>query len=124
MPEYSFKKQERLNSRKVISRMFEEGKSIHFFPLRILYLKKPQNDVPATMAVVIPKRLIKKAVHRNLLKRRIRESYRLYKPEFRGLLEKSSKQYYLIIIYQSEKIENSDVIDVQLKKALNKLSEK
>ena len=122
MPRFTFNKEEKLKSRKLISQLFQEGKNISFPPLRLKYLEKPISINPAAVAVVVPKRVIKKAVDRNLLKRRMRESYRLFKPEFYELLNKSGRQVNLMVIYQSGKIEDYKTIDAQLKKALRKLA--
>ncbi len=43
---------------------------------------------PALMAVSVPKRLFKRAVDRNLMKRRIREAYRLQKPGLYAALKR------------------------------------
>jgi len=122
MPGLNFKKEERLYSRKVISQLFREGDTINCFPLRIIFLEKNQILFPSAVAVIVPKKNIKKAVDRNLIKRRIKESYRLYKSEFYSLLEKSGKQVSLIILYQSTEITDYKTIDRQLKKALHKFA--
>jgi ribonuclease P protein component len=87
-----------------------------------VYLKKLPGKYPAEMGVVVPKRTIRKATDRNLIKRRIRESYRLFKPEFYDLLNESGKQFAFMVIYQSEKIVEYDVINESLLKALHKLA--
>jgi len=123
MPRFTFKKEERLKSRLSISRLFQEGRSINFSPLRILYLSKPPGPYPAEMGVAVPKRIIRKASDRNLIKRRMRESYRLFKPQFYKLLNDNGKQFSFMVIYQSEKIEDFKTINESLQKALRKLAQ-
>ena len=73
----SFPKRERLCNIKAITSLFESGKSSFTFPLKIYY--KPNTLNYNRIVITVPKRNHKKAVDRNLIKRRIRESWRLYK---------------------------------------------
>lgn len=73
---FSLPKSERLSGQKAVSALFEGGKSLTAGCLRCKYL--PGSEV-SRIVVTVPKRLFKRAVKRNLLKRRIREAYRLQK---------------------------------------------
>lgn len=76
----TFKKNERLKSRKAILRLMSRGTRVEASPILAKYSFNPQEQDPANkIMVVAPKKLFKKAVDRNLLKRRIREAYRLNK---------------------------------------------
>ena len=121
MQGYSFHKEERLKSRKLISSLFREGQSVYFHPLRVLYREKETERYPAKIAISIPKKFIRHAVTRNLLKRRIREAYRLNKPAYYEAMNNKEKQYYLMVLYQSEKIFGYRYIEQQLNKSLEKL---
>lgn len=73
-------KEERLKSRKLIERLYTEGKSIKKFPLKMVFLQTEHtSSYPAQCGVSVPKRNFKKAVDRNRIKRLLRESYRLQK---------------------------------------------
>ena len=77
---HTFGREEKLKSRKIIGRLYTEGKSIKAFPLRMVYLQTDHtSDFPCQAAVSVPKRNFKKAVDRNRNKRLLRESYRLQK---------------------------------------------
>ena len=72
-----FPKEEKLTSIIRIQEIFDKGTVLFIHPLKIYYLP---NDCPYNRVLItVPKRLHKKAVSRNLLKRRIREAYRLNK---------------------------------------------
>ena len=78
-----FPKKERLKGRQLIERLFTEGKSMTAFPLKLIYLKTtlPKN-VPIQATFSVSKRVFKRAVHRNRVKRQMREAYRLQKATF------------------------------------------
>lgn len=76
------------------------------------------------MAVSVPKRLFKRAVDRNLLKRRIREAYRLNKSDLFYLLQQKELKLVLVIQYQHKEIAGFHTIEEGLTKGLVKLLEK
>lgn len=75
----SLKKTERLKKRDDIQRLFKQGDSIYEHPIKLYHLKvekKEEDPSPLLFGVSVPKKKFKRAVDRNLLKRRIREAYR------------------------------------------------
>ena len=71
-------KKERLCGKTSISKLLAKGKHGNAPNMRYLCLKGTGNEENGIM-VSVPKKLFKRAVKRNLLKRRIRESYRKQK---------------------------------------------
>ncbi|MFC3415849.1 ribonuclease P protein component [Algoriphagus hitonicola] len=80
---YRFPKNERLCAQKLIKELFNEGSSFFLYPFKVLYLKKDSLECHQVL-ISISKKKVKKAVHRNHLKRRIKESYRLNKHSLRA----------------------------------------
>ena len=89
--------QERLKSRKLIGRLYTEGKVIKAFPLRMVYIQtKHTSGFPAQVGVSVPKRNFKKAVDRNRIKRLLRETYRKQKYT---VYDAANKPYVFMISY-------------------------
>ncbi|HRS53308.1 MAG TPA: ribonuclease P protein component [Bacteroidales bacterium] len=84
----TFKKKERLHKKKEINFLFDKP-NLLIIPSFKLIWKKTNIDasIPLKIMIIVPKKNIKKAVKRNLIKRRIKEAYR--------------KNKYLIIDYLS-----------------------
>lgn len=77
-PSFTFSKGERLCGKSSISALLASGKWGTSSHLRYCWKQNPDGEVNRLM-VSVPKRFFKRAVKRNLLKRRLRESYRLQK---------------------------------------------
>lgn len=75
----SFGRQERLKSKEQIGQLFAEGKQLSVFPIKLIYRSVETQDVPIKTAVTVSKKNFKSAVHRNRIKRLLREAYRLHK---------------------------------------------
>lgn len=91
------------------------------YPFRIIYSPVNMAKFPASVSISVPKRLFKKAVDRNLLKRRIREAYRLNKPEFYDLLGEENIRLNLVIQYTHGEISDYKTIQRGLSKGLKKM---
>lgn len=75
---FSLKKHEILRSKKEIKELFENGSSFFLYPFKVQYLPN-SNSQNNQVLFTVSKRNFKKAVDRNLLRRRMREAYRLNK---------------------------------------------
>lgn len=84
MERYGLSRAERLRGQKCVGRIFAEGKSGFVFPFRYHYLIDRTEGAAAAMMVSVPKKMFKRAVKRNLFKRRTREAYRLEKAVLTG----------------------------------------
>jgi len=81
MKKHTFPKEERLCSKRLIDSLFRNGSSFFIYPYRITYLRVEGLQPPVQVLLSVSKRRFRHAVHRNLLKRRMREAYRLQKNE-------------------------------------------
>lgn len=107
----TFSKRERLSRKKIIDLLFEKGNKFWLPPFKIVWMNHPEdNSAPAQVLIVIPKQRIKKAVSRNLIKRRIREAYRKNKSSFYDFLHEHDSNCAFAVIYTSDEIaEYSDI---------------
>lgn len=97
--DFSFSKNEKLKSRKVIDSLFTEGKSVGKYPLRLVYVEvENEEEPPIKMGVSVSKKHFKHAVDRNYFKRVLRECYRLNKSL---LLDNIQKKYAIMFFYQT-----------------------
>lgn len=77
---FTFSKEERLCNKRLISGLYHSGSSFLVYPLRIQWqLVESRETVFSQALFSVPKRAFKKAVSRNVIKRRMREAYRLHR---------------------------------------------
>lgn len=78
MGSFSLPKSERLYKKKDIQELFDKGSSFYLYPFRVLVQKHSAQEINQVLFSV-SKKNFKRAVDRNLIKRRMREAYRLNK---------------------------------------------
>ena len=120
---YSFSKEERLCSIKLIDKLYHNGSSFLVYPFRIVWMREPLDSKnPAQVLISVPKKKFKRAVDRNLLKRRIREVYRRQKSEhLYQFLEEHSSTIIFSINYIGNEIGEYMFIEKKFHAALVKL---
>lgn len=115
-------KSERISSVKAIDVLVAKGRYVSSGPLRCCFMQaSPGEDgvMPCSrMMVSVPKRFFKRAVKRNLLKRRIREAYRLQK----GLLSFDGVQ--MMFVYSSKEVADFQQIFASLQEIVNQINER
>ncbi len=84
MGSFSFPKSERLNKKKTIQELFDKGSSFYLHPFRVHFQKCSDVEPAHQVMFSVSKRNFKKATDRNLIKRRMREAYRLNKAALTG----------------------------------------
>ncbi|MBJ2174286.1 ribonuclease P protein component [Aureibaculum sp. A20] len=119
---FSLKKEEKLKSKILIGELFEKGKSLSKFPLRLVYLKSEHSsNYPIKVAFSAPKRRFKKAVDRNRIKRLMREAYRKNKHILYSNIE---EKYIIMFTYLDENELKYVEIEEKLILLLKRLSDK
>lgn len=117
---HTFRKNERLCSRLLIETLFEKGQGATFFPLRVVWMEtRIHQPVPAQVAFSVPKRKFKKAVHRNRIKRLMREVYRLSKHELYQRI--GDRQFAVMIIFIGVEEPSLESLDKAWQKFISKL---
>ncbi len=138
----TFRKNERLANFRLQAMLFSEGNSFFQYPFRIHWLSVSQDEkidkplkgkpihpdatfsYPAKCLISVSKRQIRKAVHRNRIKRLIRETYRKNKNRLYTFLNTESLVILVAFIYTAKTIMTYAEIASAMQKAMDKLSRK
>ena len=118
----TFGKNERLCRTKLIDEIFENGRIFHTSLFKVVWIKS-SISLPsrAQVAVSVPKRSIRLAVTRNLIKRRIREAYRKQKHLLYSLLDSENIRVTFVIIYRLSSVAEYNVIEKSVGELIEKL---
>jgi ribonuclease P protein component len=123
MQKATYKRAQKLKSRKQIELLFSKKQSISVYPIRISYLitNGEASNEYLKAGVGSSKRNFKRAVDRNRVKRLLRESFRLHKLPLEQYL--TEKQTHLITFfhYYSRTILTQEEQHEKMKIAIDKL---
>ena len=115
---FTFKKTERLCTKKDIESLYSAGKHKTFPPLKIYWKKTVfEGPVRARVVISVPKRIFKRAVDRNLIKRQIREVYRLNKNKLTDTFSEKQVQADLLVLFVGSKHPEITELETALLKA-------
>ena len=112
----SFRKEERLCSRRLIDQLYTEGHKLMAFPFSVQWMK---TDGPCQVMIVAPKRKFHHAVDRNRVRRLTRECYRVRKATLYSFLQEHNTSIVFSMVYVHNEILSCE----QLGKKMDKLFE-
>ena len=125
MKKFKFPKTQKLKSDKSIDELFEKGHTLSIPPLRVLWKFNKDSSSPLPKAgFSASKKNFKRAVDRNLLKRRMREAYRLNKEILLVNPSKPAAGLELMFLYNSREILPYHSIESSLIAILMRIKEK
>lgn len=122
----SLPRSEKLRGERRVDALFGSGQSGFVYPLRYVWQQAPAAaDAPAGAPVCVlvsaPKRNFKRAVHRNCLKRRTREAYRLNKSPLVEAAAAHGGHLRLALVYSAKRIEDYAAIEDALRKIISRV---
>ena len=119
---FTFKRSERLKSRKLIEKMFEEGSSFGQYPLRLVWLEHEIQDkeVMVQFTVSVSKKKFPKAVQRNALKRKMKEAFRLNKHQLYEHWNNEKPQYAWMVIYVAKEFQDFQTVEKAMVKIIRR----
>lgn len=134
---FKFGKEERLRHKILVDGVFAHGASLYDYPLRLNYRAFTSDELDRTfradvpdrigrlqMLVTVPKRKRKHAVDRVLMRRRIREAYRLNRlPLLERAAEKGIRTLSLAFVYLHDDNMPYDKIERKMQRLLGKLND-
>lgn len=110
----SFSNKQKLKSQKLIDEIFEEGKSVTIFPLKMVYLFTGNTN---KVGVSVSKKNFRHAVDRNRIKRLMREAYRHNK---KMLIDNNVSGYAFMILYLSKDLPEYKLVNNKTQALLTK----
>lgn len=132
-----FHKAERLRHKRLVESLFSTGEGIYDYPLRLTWrlhsaqeleesfrTGRPEGIDVVQMMVTIPKRKRRRAVDRVLLRRRIREAYRLHRLPMKTMLQEDfpDSSLSLAFVYISDQNVQYSIIEKKVIRMLEKVS--
>ncbi len=123
MERNTLSKSERLHKRKIIKQLFTQGNSFLIYPYKVFWLDVDcDSQFPAQFGVSVSKKIYKKAVERNKIKRLIREAYRLNKTVLYSKRSGKTKTRVFMLLYVGKEIMNFKSIEEKIIVVLHRLS--
>ncbi len=122
---HTLKKSERLCSRILTDRLFQDGNSsVSAYPIRAVFLPvKQETQRGISVLISVPKKRFHDAIDRNRVKRQLRETYRKHKHALTALMAERGQGLLIAFIYVSAQIESTTYIEKRMVRLLDKICE-
>lgn len=117
---YALPKAERLRSLGAVRRLFGEGTGGFVYPLRYIVITEQSTQPSVEVLFSVPKRYHKRANKRNLLRRRMKEAYRLNKDLLAA--EERGVAVDIALIYSSKEVLPYKSINNAISRILREIS--
>lgn len=116
----SLNKSERLKSTRLIGELVSSGNSFIVMPLKTYWKITTNTDHyrRAQIAVIVPSKNFKRSIDRNLIKRRMREAYRINKHDLYQYLSVHNLQLMFVLLYLPRTIYSFRQIEESIKKII------
>ncbi len=112
---FSYNRKEKLKSKKQFAQLFDARQSFFIFPVKIFYLLPSQQmDNTVKAGVGVNSRNFKKAVHRNRIKRLLREAYRLHKLPLHQHLEQQNRQVIVFFLFADKVLPQGGLLQTKM----------
>ena len=121
MSKYTFGKFDRLKSKQQIEQLFVEGNSFIEFPLKVVWRWTQATGSTVQIAVSVPKKKLPKAVHRNQMKRLLRESYRQQNQVLKSMVVEKGKKLQMMFIFLDTQLWDFPDLDNKISVTLERL---
>ena len=111
-----------LRSRTAIVRLFAEGRTLSFSPFRVMYYWNEPEEEPVKVLFSVSKRNFRRAVHRNRIRRLMREAWRRH---WRPLLEMSAekqKSLHIALVYTRREMPDFASIENKIIQLIHRLT--
>lgn len=105
-----------------MDQLFTTGKSVSFFPLKAIYqLIDVEIDFPVKVGVGVSSRNFKKAVHRNRIKRLLREAYRINKQSLLDFANTSNQKMAIFFLFVDKTLPSQETLQNKMPLLIDKL---
>ena len=120
---FTFSKEERLCSRQLIDRLYNEGHRMMAYPYSVQWMivTDLSNHTPCQVLIVAPKRKFHHAVDRNRVRRLTRECYRLRKQHLYDFLNVHGISIVFSMVYIHNEIMSFEQLGHKMDKLLEQL---
>jgi len=120
----TFRKSDRLCGIRAVGELFARGKTIVIPPLKITYLLMPEDAMLSHARVLfsVPRKLFRRATDRNLIRRRMREAWRLNMLPLTVSMAGSGRRIDLALIWNDPEIKPYEATEKCIREIIERLS--